>query len=151
MCGTDSRFNTAAGLETRGYFQIAQDGARSGFMVRRSPQFYLEAAYNDLKVKVGHFYAPVGYEVVPTTGNFFPNLPYTFQYGEPFTMTGVLATWQYNENVSLGGGIDQGWDNFDSTRQPARRRLIGTYTEKFSGRCVVRWCLDVGNEPNTLG
>ena len=55
-------------------------------------QFYAEVAVNDWKVKVGHWYAPVGYEVVPTTGNFFPNLPYTFQYGEPFTMTGVIGT-----------------------------------------------------------
>ena len=91
MYGTDYRFNTAAGLETRGYFQIAEDRARSGSTARPSPQFYVEVAYNDLKVKVGHWYAPVGYEVVPTTGNFFPSLPYTFQYGEPFTMTGVIG------------------------------------------------------------
>ena len=67
-------------------------GARNGSTAPALPQFYAEVAYNDLKVKIGHFYAPVGYEVVPTTGNFFPSLPYTFQYGEPFTHTGVLAT-----------------------------------------------------------
>ena len=28
------------------------------------PQLYAEVAYNDVKVKIGHFYTPIGYEVV---------------------------------------------------------------------------------------
>src|SRR6185369_2726891 len=93
-------------------------------------QFYGEIAINDLKIKAGHWYAPVGYEVVPTTGNFFPSLPYTFQYGEPFTMTGVIGSYQYNENVSFGGGINHGWDNFASSLNP-HAGFVGFYTEKF--------------------
>ncbi len=119
MYGTDNRFNTSSGLETRTEFQSPK-WSTFRFYGPALTQAYVEVAVNDLKVKVGHWYAPVGYEVVPTTGNFFPNLPYTFQYGEPFTMTGVLGTYQYNENVSFGGGITHGWDNFGQ-HQPARR------------------------------
>lgn len=35
------------------------------------------------------------------------------QYGEPFTHTGVLATWNPNDQLSIIGGITNGWDNWD--------------------------------------
>lgn len=129
MYGTDARFTTASGLETRGYF-TSPKWSTQRFYGPALPQAYVEGAYNDLKVKIGHFYAPVGYEVVPTTGNFFPNLPYTFQYGEPFTFTGVQATWQYSENVAIGGGAMQGWDNFDASSPNTGFNV--TYVENFS-------------------
>ena len=36
------------------------------------------------------------------------------QYGEPFTHTGVLATWNPNDQLSIIGGITNGWDNWDN-------------------------------------
>jgi putative OmpL-like beta-barrel porin-2 len=145
MGGTDYRFNTESGLETRTEFQDPKISTQR-FYGLAITQFYAEVAVNDLKVKIGHWYAPVGYEVVPTTGNFFPNLPYTFQYGEPFTMTGALATYQYNPNVSFGGGITHGWDNFDNTNPHAG--FVGTYTEKFTDGGALALANTIGNEPN---
>ncbi|HEX3727628.1 MAG TPA: outer membrane beta-barrel protein [Pirellulales bacterium] len=145
MFGTDYRFNTESGLETRGQFYSPKVSTQRFYGVAFT-QFYTEIAVNDLKVKVGHWYAPVGYEVVPTTGNFFPSLPYTFQYGEPFTFTGVLGTYQYNENVSFGGGITHGWDNFDNSNPHAG--FVGTYTEKFRDGASFAVANTVGNEPN---
>jgi len=129
LFGTDNRFTTASGLETRSQFQSPKWSTQR-FYGLAMPQAYAEFAVNDLKVKVGHFYAPVGYEVVPTTGNFFPSLPYTFQYGEPFTFTGVLATYKVSDQVSVGGGAFQGWDNFDASTP--NTGFVGTYTENFS-------------------
>jgi hypothetical protein len=145
MYGSDARFTTAQHLETRAYFQDPKWSTQR-FYGPALPQFYLEGAYNDLKVKVGHYYAPVGYEVVPTTGNFFPNLPYTFQYGEPFTFTGVQATWQYSENVAIGGGIQQGWDNLDAGGNPNTGFNV-TYVENFSDGASLAYSGVVGNEP----
>ena len=48
-----------------------------------------------------------------TGNNFFSVLPYTFQYGEPFTQTGFLATYKVNDKLSIGNGLNRGWDNFD--------------------------------------
>jgi hypothetical protein len=129
MYGTDARFTTASGLETRGYF-TSPKWSTQRFYGPALPQFYVVGAYNDLQCKVGHFYAPVGYEVVPTVGNFFPNLPYTFQYGEPFTMTGALFSWKISDDVSVGGGTVNGWDNFDNSNP--FWSFVGTYTENFS-------------------
>ena len=81
MYGTNYRWTTAAGLETN-----IGGGQFYGLSL---PQIYGEVAYNDVTVKVGHFLSPVGYFAVGTANNFFPILPYTFQYGEPFTHTGA--------------------------------------------------------------
>ncbi len=106
LYGTDYRFTTEAGLENK------INTPNSPYYGLAIPQFYGEVAYNNLKVKLGHFYSPVGYFVVPTINNFFNTLPYTFQYGEPFTHSGFLATWTANEHWTLGGGLINGWDNF---------------------------------------
>ena len=52
------------------------------------PQAYGEAYVpvgNGLNVKAGHFYTPIGYEVVTAPDNFFYSHAYTMQYGEPFS------------------------------------------------------------------
>lgn len=107
MYGTSYRWNTEAGLETHinppGQYGLAL------------PQFYGEVAYNDLKVKVGHFISPVGFYTVGTYNNFFNTIPYTYQYGEPFTHTGFLANYQATEKLNVGAGLIHGWDAFDSS------------------------------------
>ncbi len=74
---------------------------------------------NGLDIKAGHFYTPLGYEVVTSPDNFFVTKPYTMQYGEPFTHTGAYGTYSFNSNWSaLAGAVTGsgtgGWDgNFD--------------------------------------
>lgn len=74
------------------------------------PQLYGEVAYGPVSVKVGHFYTIIGYEVVPATGNFFYSRAFTFNFNEPFTHTGALATVKVNDGVELYGGWTAGWD-----------------------------------------
>jgi hypothetical protein len=89
------------------------------------PQAFLEINVpigTGLSVKVGHFYTPIGYEVVTAPDNFFFTKPYTFQYGEPFTHTGILGSYTFNDNWSamLGAvtaSATGGWDgNFFNTQ-----------------------------------
>lgn len=81
---------------------------------------------NGLDVKVGHFYTPLGYEVVTSPDNFMVTKPYTMQYGEPFTHTGAYGTYAFNSNWSalagaVTGSSTGGWDgNFD--------RNLGTWS-----------------------
>lgn len=143
LYGTDNRFTTASGLETRAQFQQPK-WSTFRFYGLAMPQAYVDLAYNDWKVKVGHFYAPVGYEVVPTTGNFFPSLPYTFQYGEPFTFTGLHATYAITEKSTIGGGITQGWDNLDA-RTP-NTGFFATYAETFEDGGAFAYTAVASNE-----
>lgn len=74
------------------------------------PQLYFEAGRGDLKVKMGHFFTPIGYEVVAAPDNFFYSHEYTHYLSEPFTHTGVLADYAMNDSVTVYGGWTQGWD-----------------------------------------
>jgi hypothetical protein len=148
LYGTDHRFTTASGLETRSQFQSPKWSTQR-FYGPAAPQFYVEAARNDWKIKVGHFYSPVGYEVVPSTGNFFSSLPYTFQYGEPFTHTGALATKKIDDQRTFGIGVVQGWDNFDnSTPNPG---FIDTYTRTWCDKSSLAIVQVITQEPVASG
>ena len=123
LYGTDYYYTMARGLE------LEQDGTQrwnsdegpnrtfgpdTGALYGIAlPQAYAEIGGNDLSVKVGHFYTIIGYEVVTAPDNFFYSHMYTHMYGEPFTHTGVLGTYNLNDQVTLSAGIHNGWDNFD--------------------------------------
>jgi hypothetical protein len=74
------------------------------------PQLYSEVAFGDWKVKVGHFFTPAGYEVIPATGNFFYSHTLTHYNSEPFTHTGVLGTYSANDCLTWYAGWALGWD-----------------------------------------
>ena len=82
------------------------------------PQAYGEAYVpvgNGLNVKAGHFYTPIGYEVVTAPDNFFYSHAYTMQYGEPFTHTGAMGNYAVDKNWGVMGGLTTGsstggWD-----------------------------------------
>ncbi len=113
LYGSDYFFNTAAGLDGTPNGNFPRWGNSTDQYGLAMPQLYVETDYNDLKIKWGHFYTIIGYEVVPATGNFFYSHAYTHQYGEPFTHTGILASKPYNDNWTLYAGIDNGWNAFD--------------------------------------
>ena len=107
--GTDARFTQAAdGLE-------ANWNQTERFYQAALPQFYLDIAYNDWLIKMGHFYTFLGYEVVPAPYNFFYSHSYTMQYAEPFTHTGMLFTRKLGDQWSVTAGIHRGIDQFDDT------------------------------------
>ncbi|MCY2995420.1 MAG: outer membrane beta-barrel protein [Planctomycetota bacterium] len=103
--GTNYRWDTAVGLESfwNGYSEY-------GFAL---PQLYAEVAVNDLTIRAGHFISPVGYYTVGTANNFFPFIPYTYQYGEPFTHTGMTFSYKFSDNFTWANGFVRGWDNFN--------------------------------------
>lgn len=74
------------------------------------PQVYGEVAMGDLSVKVGHFFTVVGYEVVTAPDNFFYSHAFTMNNSEPFTHTGVLATYNMTDNLTTYSGWTLGWD-----------------------------------------
>ncbi|MCA9154639.1 MAG: porin [Planctomycetales bacterium] len=108
--GTDGP-NTQAFGSVPGHWDTSWDhGVGDTGYGHAIPQLYAEVAYNDLKVKMGHFFTIVGYEVVPATGNFFYSHAYTMNYGEPFTHTGFLGEYSASDDVTLYAGYTFGWD-----------------------------------------
>ncbi len=108
------------------------------------PQLYAEAAVGDLSVKAGHFYTPVGYEVIPSGGNFFLSRQLTFYNSEPFTHTGVLGTYNAGDNLQvLGGwaaGMDTGFDRLNNGSV-----FVGGFIYKVSDSTSVTYMTCTGN------
>ncbi len=114
------------------------------------PQIYAEVAYNDVKVKLGHFFTIMGYEVVPAPGNFFYSHAYTMNFGEPFTHTGALAEWAYDEYTTLWGGYVTGWDNgFDNFSDS--HTYLGGIQRQVSDRTTVTYTVNAGRYGNGIG
>jgi hypothetical protein len=139
LYGTNYRWDTSAGFET--------DFGNGSFYGLAIPQAYVEGAYNDLTVKFGRFFSPVGYYVIGTANNFFPVLPYTFQYGEPFTHTGAYGIYKYTDQLTLGGGITHGWDNSDNTGNPHAGGLV-TASWTIDDQRSLAYVGVFGPEPN---
>lgn len=120
LYGTDARFSTASNFDVN----ILNSTNERKLVF---PQVYVDAFLpigNGVTATVGHFYTLLGYEVVPSTGNFFFSHAYTMQYGEPFTHTGALLSYPVNDNITIKGGVVAGWDAF--FHQPAN--FLGSVT-----------------------
>jgi hypothetical protein len=108
------------------------------------PQLYAEVATGDLSVKLGHFYTPVGYEVIPSGGNFFLSRQLTFYHSEPFTHTGALGTYTAGDNLQvLGGwtlGLDTGFDRFQGGSS-----WLGGFIYTLSESTTLTYMSTVGN------
>ena len=155
LYGTDYFFTTATGLETK--LDGTQrwnddDGPRNGGTASiyglAMPQLYAEIFApigNGLRVKLGHFYTIVGYETVTAPDNFFFSHSYTMRYGEPFTHTGALASYQLAPNVTVHGGLTRGWDNWEDTNDDMAF-LGGVKWTSCDGLSSLAMALHTGDE-----
>lgn len=108
------------------------------------PQLYAEAAYNDLTVKVGHFFTIMGYEQVPAPSNFFYSHSYAMNYGSPLTQTGVLAEYSSHQNVTWYAGYVFGWDSGFSNILNADTFLGGVCTQ-ISDELTLTYTVNAGD------
>jgi hypothetical protein len=139
LYGTNARLTTETGLET---FNLNGPGIY-GLAI---PNLYGELAYKKLKIKAGHFISPVGYYTVDTTQNFFNTIPYTYQWGEPFTHTGAVASYQFTDNFVASSGYIQGWDNFDGHNP--HMGYIGTWSYTLPDKSNITQAIFLTQEPN---
>ena len=108
------------------------------------PQLYVEAAIGDLSTKIGHFYTPIGYEVIPSGGNFFLSRQLTFYNSEPFTHTGFLSTYKAGDNLQvLGGwtaGMDTGFDRYNGGNS-----FLGGFIYNVAEKTTLTYMMTAGN------
>ena len=158
LYGTDFLYTVAAGLDA---YRSTPDplgltGPRwntNRYYGLAMPQLYGELGSQELNVKFGHFYTLIGYEVVPAIGNFFYTHAYTMQYGEPFTHTGVLGTWVPNDQLTIIGGITNGWDNWDDGLEngaPIGNQNYPNYNSNASFLGAVTFSSSDGSQALTL-
>lgn len=108
------------------------------------PQLYLELAFGDWSIKGGRFFTPIGYEVIPATGNFFFSHSYAQYYAEPFTHTGFLVTRKIGDRLSAFGGWVDGWDSGWENLNGADN-FLGGFNFTLSERTTFTYSLVTGN------
>jgi hypothetical protein len=161
LYGTDYYFTTSAGWELHddgSQKWNGSDGPRFQFGEARLygvavPQLYGQVfapVGNGVDIKIGHFYTPVGYETVTSTGNFFYSHAYTHQYFEPFTHWGVLANTPLNDSVKVGMGAVMGWDVLDDLEDHVS--WLGTVTwTSCDKNTTLFYGILIGEEAGQLG
>ncbi len=140
LYGTDSRFVEPQGTG------LGSDWNREEFYGLDLPQMYLELAYNRLSLKLGRFYTILGHESVMAPDNFFYSHSYAMLYGEPFTHTGMLASFAVNDKLTLLGGIDRGWDRFNGNPDRDNIGFLGGVTWQNGRGTEIALTGTVGSE-----
>jgi hypothetical protein len=154
LYGTDYFFVTSTGLETREdgtQRWNSNDGPRGGGAALYGlamPQLYAEvfAPWGPgINVKLGHFYTPFGYERVTAPHNFFYSHAYSFQYAEPFTGTGLLASSDVTPFTTFNAGLTRGWNIWEDPN--GRNSFTGGFERRRpDGRSSLAFNVYSGNE-----
>jgi hypothetical protein len=106
MYGTDAQKTQAFGNDDN-VWDTSLDHGVYGWAL---PQAYVELASGDWSIIAGHFFTLIGYEVITAPDNFFYSHAYTMFNSEPFTHTGVLATYSGSDLAEFYAGYTLGWD-----------------------------------------
>jgi len=140
ILGWDSGLIHSSGI----FDSPAVAGVASGFYGGRADpenQFDMTQAYIDfalpvgsgLRVRVGKFVTLLGYEVINPTGNPFYSHSYMFGFAIPFTQTGVIGEYKFNDDWLLDAGITRGWNQSTKDNNGDPDLLAGvTYTPQES-------------------
>lgn len=123
LYGTDYFFTTALGLETHNNGTQRWNRDRGPRADGTAPLYGLAMpqAYADIyapwgygaRFRLGHFYTIIGYETVPAVNNFFYSHSYSKLYGEPFTHTGFLSSYNVLPSTAILAGVVRGWDTWE--------------------------------------
>ncbi|MBN2024808.1 MAG: porin [Pirellulales bacterium] len=155
LYGTDYFFTMATGLETRRDGSPrwnSENGPRNGGHAAlyglAMPQLYAEVyapwGYGTT-FKFGHFYTILGYESVMAPENFFYSHSYVKQYGEPFTHTGMLGSYNWTPQMTLHAGFTRGWNTWEDENNELGF-LGGASWTSCDGRAGVSFALHSGKE-----
>ena len=72
---------------------------------------YIAPLGNGVRVKLGKFTSPCGYEEIQAKDNWNASRSYIFGFGTPITHTGAGAEYAINDKWNVKAYIVNGWDN----------------------------------------
>lgn len=105
--GGDARFIHALGLFD---YQGLDNGTDNQFDLNQAYADVNVPIGNGLRVRGGKFVTLLGAEVINPTGNQLYSHSYLFGYAIPFTHTGLLATYEASDKLTINAGVTRGWD-----------------------------------------
>ena len=112
------------------------------------PQAYLTVNLpigNGLQLLVGKFVTLLGYETIDPRGNPFYTHSFLFS-AVPYTHTGILGSYQLNDQLGLKLGITRGWDIALEDNNGCAIDVLGQVSYKFSQQVNFAFNFSVGPE-----
>lgn len=91
------------------------------------PQGYLQYAFGSLTIMGGTFIELAGAENLFSYNDTNFSRSILWGYAEPFTVTGLRASYVPNDKLTLIGGIDNGWDSIRDTSRHKTIELGASY------------------------
>jgi hypothetical protein len=152
LYGTDYYYLQSRGLETRSdstNHWNSDEGSGIGgigLMGLALPQFFLDVAYDDLTVRLGHFYTALGYETPAPTEDFFYSSTFGYTYSfETSQILGLSVQWQPFVPWSFNCGIHRGQINWVDNNN--NLNLFGSILwESHNESSSVEFAFDIGKE-----
>jgi len=114
------------------------------------PNLYAQIGFGDLTIKGGHFITTIGWEYMEDSLSFFTSRSITYYYSEPATHTGLLASYNLGENITLQGGWVAGWDSGWRNLNGASM-LLGGATLAIGDDASLIWTFTAGNRGDFAG
>jgi len=90
-------------------------------------QFFVYYGAAPFSIIAGKYVTNAGAEVIKSDGDTNYSRSILFGYAIPFTHTGVRATYKVNDALTVLGGVNEGWDAFESPSHNATVELGGTF------------------------
>jgi hypothetical protein len=143
--GTDAQSLQANGTpaaQNRGFgsYDASLDHGPEGWAF---PQLYGELAYGDFSILGGYFLSPIGYETSTAPDRFFYSHSLTMFNSEPFTHTGVLASYSLPA-ATVYGGWTLGWDSaFEQSLGGSA--YLGGISVDLNEAMVLSWFFTAGD------
>lgn len=104
-------------------------GPAAGVNKRFDPtQAYVHFGAAPFSIIAGKFVTYAGAEVIKSDGDTNFSRSILFGYAIPFTHTGVRATYKINDQLTVLGGVNQGWDAFRDTNGSKTLELGAVWT-----------------------
>lgn len=141
MFGTDAEYLQSRGLER--FTGHGSHGWGSGEYYHAIAQMYLEAGFNNVNVKAGKFLSPFGSESWMSPDRNFYSMPISTLFA-PVTLTGVTASWNFNDALSFTAGWANGEDSFFDTSEA--NAFLGGVAYKIDSTKSVSYDVLLGNE-----
>ena len=91
-------------------------------------QVYAYFGAAPFSIIAGKFVTNAGAEVIKSDGDTNFSRSILFGYAIPFTHTGVRATYKFNDQLTVLGGVNQGWDAFKDTNGGKTLELGAVWT-----------------------
>ena len=133
QCYGDETFDFNWGMNKNGYGMAAY-------------QLYGTLGYRDLSVKIGKFITPIGWEESAAKNNIFYSHSYCY-WIEPAAHTGVLATYDMTDRLSLNAGWTAGMDSSFQNRYDDTAVLTG-FSFGLADNATVYYWINAGKQSN---